>query len=322
VSVPSPALPPPALSSRPYSDGDLPAAQAALSSWIAESGLCGLCHPGDLAHRIYDGPGAVPGLPLGDLVRLWSLGDPRSLVGVTICLRFDAVFEAFVAPGARGGPVELAVLRSAAEATRRLADGLGRTGAAVSTDAYACDAGRRTLLSELGFEEFRVWDHVTSRPLADPVPEPVVPDGFVVRPATPDDHAELAAVRNDAFGSSWTAAGFRDGVMRKPGYSPAREHVAVAPDGRVAATAVTWEDERSRLGLFEPVATRSAFRRLGLGRAVMLAGLRALRSAGMSTALVEHTADNVGAERLYGSLGFRVVHETRGYRRPVGGTGA
>ena len=308
-------------SSRPYRDEDLPAAQAALSSWIAEGGLCGLCHPGDLAHRVYDGLGAVP-VPVGDLVRLWSPGDARSLdarslVAVTICLRFDAVFEAFVAPAARGGPVELAVLRHAAETTRRLADRLGRTGAPVSTDAHACDAGRRALLSELGLEEFRLWDHVTSRPLTEPVPEPVVPDGFVLRTATPDDHAELAAVRNDAFGSSWTAAGFRDGVMRKPGYSPAREHVAVAPDGRVAATAVTWVDEGTGLGLFEPVATRSGFRRLGLGRAVMLAGLRDLRSAGMGTALVEYAADNVGAERLYGSLGFRLIHETLGYRLPT-----
>lgn len=299
------------LRSRPYADDDLPEAQAALAAWIGRAGLCGACHPGDLAHRIYDG--LAGRRPVGELVRLWH-GADGAVAAITICLRFDAVFEAFVAPEHRAGAVELAVLRDAAARTRRLADGEGRAAVPVGTDAYACDGGRRSLLERLGFEDHRLWDHVTSRPLAGPVPPPVLPDGFAVRPATMDDHAELAAVRNDAFGASWTAAGFRDLVMRKPGYRPERELVAVAPDGRVAATAVTWLDGANRLGLFEPVATRSPFRRLGLGRAVMLAGLRALRDAGMETAVVEYLADNLAAHRLYAGLGFRKVHETRGYR--------
>ncbi|MPY86006.1 MAG: GNAT family N-acetyltransferase, partial [Actinophytocola sp.] len=129
------------------------------------------------------------------------------------------------------------------------------------------------------------------------------------------DAEQLAAVRNESFGGDWNARTYRDEVMRKPGYRACREIVAVAPDGRAAAFAVTWFDEVNRVGHFEPVGTSHRFRRLGLARALLLHGLGEMRRAGMRTATVQHDASNRAAAELYANLGFEKRYETYGFRR-------
>src|SRR5439155_25613453 len=72
------------ISSRRYADEDLPRLQEALAAWRREVGLCGYCHVGDLANRIYEG---LHGLrPVGELVRVWE--EDSGIAGVAICLRF------------------------------------------------------------------------------------------------------------------------------------------------------------------------------------------------------------------------------------------
>jgi ribosomal protein S18 acetylase RimI-like enzyme len=140
-------------------------------------------------------------------------------------------------------------------------------------------------------------------------------DGFQIRPATLADADGLAAARNASFAEDWTGEQYRAEVMEKPGYEPDREIVAAAPDGRIAAYAVFWVDERNGLGLFEPVGTHREFQRRGLGRAVMTHALERMRAVGLRSVSVNHNADNRPAQRLYESLGFVRTDLTYGYRR-------
>jgi mycothiol synthase len=73
------------------------------------------------------------------------------------------------------------------------------------------------------------------------------------------------------------------------------------------AYCLCWYDPVSRTGLFEPLGTRPAHRRLGLGRGVMIEGLRRLRALGSETALVTAFSENRAATGLYESVGFRTV---------------
>ena len=67
----------------------------------------------------------------------------------------------------------------------------------------------------------------------DDIPEPELPEGFIIRAATGVEEADkLAAVHNGGFGTGWDADAYRK-VMESPGYDPARELVVVAPDGTV-----------------------------------------------------------------------------------------
>jgi mycothiol synthase len=292
---------------RPYHDADLPALQETFSVWIAEAGRCGYDHIGELPHRIYENLRGRR--PVGELVQLWE--DGPDVVGLGINLRFGEAFDVFTAPALRGTPAEEEMLRVAAATTGALA-----AGAYACTDVFDCDTARVDLLTRLGFARFRTWDDVRERALGE-TPRMAPPPGFTIRPATLEDADGLAAARNASFADEWTGALYRDEVMTKPGYDPAREIVAVAPDGRIAAFTVYWVDGRNRTGHFEPVGTHPAFQRKGLARAVMVAAMARMADAGMATATVNHNTDNVAARRLYESLGFTKKHETHGYRRAV-----
>lgn len=293
---------------RPYGDDDLPRVQAALAGWVREAGRCGYCHVGEVPHRIYEnlhGRG-----PVGELVHVWE--DGETVVGLAINGRFGHAFDVFASPSLRGTDAELEMLRSACETTESAS-----AGEPVITDVWECDETRAALLTRLGFEDYRVWDHIVERTLALAPPAPAArpPDGFVLRSATVEDYEQLAAVRSASFGDDWAPDDYRAQVMEKPGYDPEREIVVVAPDGRIAAFALTWVDELNKVGHFEPVGTHRDFQRRGLARAAMLHGLREMSRVGMETATVAHDATNTAAGELYRGLGFVRKHVTLGYRR-------
>jgi mycothiol synthase len=295
---------------RPYTDDDLPRLQAALASWIAEAGGCGYYHVGNLPHWIYE---TLRGRPVGELVRVWQEGE--QIIGVSISGLFDAAFQVFASPPHRGGEAETAMLELAAETTGRVARSSAPGETSVGTDVFGCDSTRQRLLEQLGFARYRVWDHIAERGLGGALPHTPLPPGFRIRPATLDDYGQLAQARNETFGGGWAPEEYRDSVMRKPGYWPERELVAVAPDGRVAAFTVIRLDDTNKVGQFEPVGTVPAFHRRGLARALMAHALADMRRRGMATATVSYDATNLPAAALYGSLGFAVRYETLGYRR-------
>jgi ribosomal protein S18 acetylase RimI-like enzyme len=57
--------------------------------------------------------------------------------------------------------------------------------------------------------------------------------------------------------------------------------------------------------LFEPVGTHPDFQRKGLGKAVMVEGMRRMKAAGMRRAVVGFDPNNAAAFALYTSMGFR-----------------
>jgi mycothiol synthase len=302
---------------RSYRDADMPALQKTVSEWIAEAGRCGYDHIGELPHRIYENLRGRR--PVGELVQIWE--DGPGIVGLGISGRFGEAFDVFAAPALRGSAAEEQMVRVAAETTGALT-----TQPYVGTDVFDCDATRIDLLTRLGFARFRVWDHVRERQLGETRPSARLRErelgetrlqaaGFTIRPATVAAADGLAEARNASFGEEWTGALYRDEVMAKPGYDPAREIVAVTPDGRIAAFTVYWVDGRNRTGHFEPVGTHAAFQRRGLARAVMVEAMARMAEASMATVTVNHNADNEAARRLYESLGFTKRYETHGYRR-------
>jgi mycothiol synthase len=296
---------------RPYRDGDLARLQAVVEEWIWAHGRTGYDHSGALPHRIYENLRGRR--PVGDLVHVWE--DGSVVAAISICLRFGCAFDLFLAPHLWGTPAEHQLLEDAYRTTARFADPDEEY---IVTDVFGGNGGRQDALRRLGFERYRVWDDVRERRLDEPIDvsgELSTVDGVVIRSATVDDADGLAAARNASFEEDWTGDQYRREVMGKAGYDPDREIVAVAPDGRIAAYTVYWTDTRNGLGLFEPVGTHREFRRLGLGRAVMLHAMERMRSAGLVSVSVNHNADNEAARRLYESLGFVRIDQTYGFHR-------
>ena len=134
---------------------------------------------------------------------------------------------------------------------------------------------------------------------------------------------EVAARAKAQYGAFESKATFEHYVarftnfMRSPVYDPELDIIAVAPDGQVGAFCIVWIDPVNQVGLFEPVGTHPDFQRKGLGRAVMLEGLRRLKQRGMKSAIVSTFEDHPPAIKLYESVGFQVVHRLGTYEKEV-----
>jgi mycothiol synthase len=71
-------------------------------------------------------------------------------------------------------------------------------------------------------------------------------------------------------------------------------------------------------GCVDDVAVRRPWRRRGVGAALILSGLRALKNAGMTAAHLYADADNLtGAVKLYRRLGFVEEWRSISYRCPI-----
>ena len=153
-----------------------------------------------------------------------------------------------------------------------------------------------------------------TRGLAD-LPEPVLPDGFTVRAMRCQQDLERRVAGHQAAwpNSRVTEDSYRN-VMRAWPYRADLDWVVEGPDGEFVASCLIWLDEQNRVGELEPVGTDEHFRRQGLGRAVCLAALHALRAAGADEAVV-YDVSTSDAQPLYTGLGFRPYARSRDYVR-------
>lgn len=183
------------------------------------------------------------------------------------------------------------------------------------------------VVEQHGFRAVRSFYRM-ARPLDQPIPAPVLPPGFrLTHTAGSADAERWADLFNQSFidhynHHPWSAAESRH-AMEDPGYAPERDLIAVAPDGTWAGfcrclidpaeNRLTGRDE----GWIRFLGTRRGFRRIGLGRALLLAGLHTLRDAGATTALLGVDAENPsGAVGLYESVGFRIINRTIRFAQP------
>lgn len=143
----------------------------------------------------------------------------------------------------------------------------------------------------------------------DQLPEIVVPEGFAVRGVEnlADGHLR-AGVTYSAFQHKEHWDDYLADYLRFMGsavYDGQRDLLVRSSEGRGAAACTIWCDPINGIGLFEPVATHPDFQGRGLGKAVLIEGMRRMKVAGMSRAVVGFDPNNEAALALYKSLGFR-----------------
>jgi GNAT superfamily N-acetyltransferase len=189
-----------------------------------------------------------------------------------------------------------------------VAGGLERTVIPSAADEFALKRwaahGYGTDPSSLGDAGY--WTQLNERDLTDLEP-PVLPAGFRFR--TADQTGPEAAVQAhlDAWApSTYTAEGYQ-GVRQTAGYRGDLHVLVQAPDGTMAASTIMWLDEANKTAEFEPVGTHPGYRRLGLGRAMLLHGMHLARAAGATQVTVPclGAPGHPAARGLYYSVGFR-----------------
>jgi mycothiol synthase len=170
------------------------------------------------------------------------------------------------------------------------------------------------LFESFGLRVMRYSPHMVCQPIDNPA-QPKFPPDLKVRPYIKgrDDESALDAF-NEAFAEKRY---FVPETLEKWVYwfntSAFREDLStVALDaGRVVGFCVCTVDEERidrlgcRDGYVDTLFVRPAYRRRGLGTALLLTGLHALRAAGMESATLDTDIDNpTKATRLYEKVGF------------------
>lgn len=163
--------------------------------------------------------------------------------------------------------------------------------------------------------------------LTSPVADPVLPDGYrVIQTRGSEDAAAWVEMYNQTFIDHWRfhLNSLEDHLywLSTPLYCPELDLVAAAPDGTFAAFCLGYIDaefnqqKNRREGWIGSLGTRRGFRRQGLARAMLLAGLKQLQAAGMDTAkLAVDTQNPNAAQTLYESVGFRKLHAQFSYTK-------
>jgi mycothiol synthase len=229
----------------------------------------------------------------------------------------DGRFNFWVMPDARNQGLETEMIEWAAE---RLAEAGRERGQPVTLyggsrdfDAYRCG-----ILEKHGFEVVRYFFRM-ARDLHQPIPEPRFPEGFTLTHTTGiEESRRWTDMFNLSFIDHWNhhplSYEVAEHYMKAPTYVPERDLIAVAADGTFAAFCyceVNEEDNQRnnrKDGWIHLLGTRRGYRNIGLGRAMLLAGLLRLKSDGMDRAMLGVDAENLtGALGLYERAGFEKV---------------
>ncbi len=250
-------------------------------------------------------------------IRLWH--DAAGKLVAYAILGDDPSFDCQVLPEYKWTGIEAEALAWAetALAGLRARDAQTWRGPLVS-GARQDDAPLIAFLEQHGFKYRGMFPEVNMlRSLDDPIPDVALPDGYQVRSVAETGEVANRAAAQRAVWLPWSVGDISDDdyarFMQLPGYRGDLDIVAVAPDGVIAAYVNAWIDPVNRVGDFGPVGALPAHRRKGLTRAVMLEGLRRMKTLGMERVVVSTGFTNTPALGLYESVGFRVVNRFLDY---------
>ena len=249
------------------------------------------------------------------ITRLWHRAD--ELVAFAYVDAYNnLLFE--IAPKHRSDQLEQEIVDWCATCMRQRN---ARTGNELTLDASssAGDVERLRFLEKFGFAREPIRSLKYSRSLNAPIEEFPFPPGFFMRCATGESEVEaLVALHRAAFGTDNMTVEERLAIMCAPEYAPDLDLVAVAPNGDLSAFCICGFDEGDdQTGYTDPIGTHPRYQRLGLGKAIVSAGLRALKERGATVAKLGTSSENLSMQKLAERLGFTCISESLWFSKKV-----
>lgn len=247
--------------------------------------------------------------------RLWQRADE-----LVACAYVDAGnnlrFE--IADGYRSEQIEQEIIDWGVACVRQRNTETGN-GQTLDATCHADDAAQLRFLEKFGFVREPIRSLNYSRSFAKPIEEFPFPPGFSMRSVTGENEVDaLVALHRAAFGTDNMTVEERLAIMRAPQYVPDLDFVAVAPNGELSAFCICGFDENDlQIGFTDPIGTHPNYQRLGLGKAIVSAGLRAIQSRGATVAEVGTSSTNIPMQRLAERCGFTCVSENLWFSKKV-----
>lgn len=237
-----------------------------------------------------------------------AVGDLRAV------LNQDGPGECFFQVDPRDDTDELRA-RMLARAEERL-----RTAAGLLVWTVGSDDRWSRLMQRSGYRRAADDEHVRLACLDRPIDAPALTPGYRIRSLAEGD-ADFPA-RGDISlrvfhpvpdgSTAMTADEYRN-IQRAPLYRRDLDLVVEAADGGLAAFATLWFDDTLRTVDIEPMGTDAPHRQRGLGKAILLEGMRRAQRMGATRAYV--SSYGPAAHALYASVGLVTVEHMLGWRR-------
>ncbi len=199
-----------------------------------------------------------------------------------------------------------------------------RNAATGRADALDClcsgdDLQRMAMLERNGFVRQNVRTLCYARSLDEPIAAHPLPPGFSIRSVEGEVEVEsLVALHRAAFGTDNMTVEQRRAIMLAPQYDPALDFVIAAPDGDRCAFCICAIDvENERVGYTDPIGVNPRYQNKGLGKAVVSAGMQALKRRGVTRVELGTSSDNTAMQRLAETLGFVLVSDSLWFSKSV-----
>ena len=230
----------------------------------------------------------------------------------------DGLLEFHVHPEARDGDLGKQMV---AWGEQKMGEITSASGANVKLRSGTRDfnSERITLLRSCGFE-IECYLLAMKRSLSKPIPEPLLPKGFTLRHSKGLEDAEAyVEMYNQTFIDDWnyhplTVEQYQY-WLADPNYKSELDLIALASDGTFVASCFCYISKEQNKkngrkdGFISGLGTRRGFRRQGLGKSMLLAGMQKLKLEGIDTAKLFVNVENPNrAKKLYESVGFSQVY--------------
>lgn len=162
-------------------------------------------------------------------------------------------------------------------------------------------------LTELGFSADRIFGLRFRRSLKSIPEDSWLPEGFMIRPALPEEVRERVALHQAAFGTqNVTVEGYRQ-LLKTPMYRPELDLVITTHSGEFVAFCLSWLDTVNKVGEIEPIGVHPKFQRQGFGSILLREAMERLHTAGMESVILTTGASNTAAFRFYESHDFTLA---------------
>ena len=170
------------------------------------------------------------------------------------------------------------------------------------------DSDFQRLAATMGYEKAGGGEEMTRLQIPDPFPEVTLPRGFHLKSLADDNdlwkvHSVLWRGFNHEGEPPGDGVAEREFMQSAPNFRNELNIVVESPDGRFASYCGMWYEPTHRIAYVEPVATDPDFRRMGLGKAAVMEGIRRCGEEGATIACVGSDLP------IYLAIGFKLMYK-------------
>jgi GNAT superfamily N-acetyltransferase len=169
--------------------------------------------------------------------------------------------------------------------------------------AHDKDELRKSILTKRGYKKSEDFEYLRWQKLDKEIPNIKLPEGYsILSLADGVDIFDKCETVAKAFKSSGLPLEVYREMQRAPLYRKDLDIVSIYEDNTISSFCTVWFEEKNRIGVFEPAGTHLDHQRKGLGKAVLIEGLKRLKALGAEIAYVGSYGEATGS--FYESAGF------------------